>query len=246
VSQVDKSTAGNGGSTPAWRRYLTFWRTPIARDVDDELRFHMNMRMKEFMARGMSEDDALRAVAERLGDVPAARAECIELGRVRERNARAAGFVDDLVQDIRFAGRQFRRNPGFAALAIVTLALGIGANTAIFSVVHHVLLDPLPFPDGNRIVAFALGPAREPDPRFQFVFDVPTSAMRRLQAQSATVTEVSAVSVENNTVIARGTRADTWTERRSARRSSPCFAFTSRWAARSTPEMLAAARRRWH
>ena len=64
---------------PSWRRYLTFWRTPIVQDVDDELRFHTNMRVKEYMARGLSEDEARRIVAERLGDIHAAQSECVEL-----------------------------------------------------------------------------------------------------------------------------------------------------------------------
>lgn len=191
MSRMD-STRG----TPAWRRYLTFWRTPIVQDVDDELRFHANMRLAEYMTRGMSEDEARQAVATRLDDLPAARAECIELGRERERHARKIATMDELAQDIRFTRRQFRRNPAFAALAIVTLALGIGANTAILSVVHHVLLDPLPFPDGNQIVVFGLGPEREATPQFQFVYDIPTSVMRRWQTQSATVSEVSAVSAQ--------------------------------------------------
>src|SRR6185437_13692708 len=59
-------------------------------------------------------------------------------------------------QDVRFAGRQFRKSPAFVALAVLTLALGIGANTAIFTVVHRLLLAPLPYPDGNRIVMLAM------------------------------------------------------------------------------------------
>ncbi len=129
---------------PAWRRYLTFWRTPIAQDVDDELRFHTNMRVKEFMARGMSEDEARRAVAERLGDMNAAQSECVELSEVRERNKRNAALLDAFRSDLRYAIRGLRARPGFAAAIIVTLGLGIGANAAVFSVVDRLLFRTAP------------------------------------------------------------------------------------------------------
>jgi predicted permease len=129
---------------PAWRRYLTFWRTPIAQDVDDELRFHTIMRVKELMARGMPEDEAQRAVAERLGDVDAAKSECVELSEVRERNKRSAAVLDAFRNDLRYAIRGLRARPGFAAAIIVTLGLGIGANAAVFSVVDRLLFRTAP------------------------------------------------------------------------------------------------------
>ena len=129
---------------PSWRRYLTFWRTPIVQDVNDELRFHTNMRVKEYMARGLSEDEARRVVAERLGDIHAAQSECVELTEVRERNARNAAFFDAFRSDLRYAIRGLRARPGFAAAIIVTLGLGIGANAAVFSVVDRLLLRTAP------------------------------------------------------------------------------------------------------
>jgi hypothetical protein len=129
---------------PAWRRYLTFWRTPIAQDVDDELRFHTSMRVKEYVARGMSEDEARRAVAMRLGDMTAAQSECVELSEARERNRRNAAFLDALRSDVRYALRGLRARPGFAAAIILTLGLGIGANAAVFSVVDRLLFRTAP------------------------------------------------------------------------------------------------------
>jgi len=136
---------------PAWRRYLTFWRTPIAQDVDDELRFHANMRINEFMARGMTEDEAQRAVAERLGDMNAVQSACVELSEVRERNRRNAAVLDAFRNDLRYAIRGLRARPGFATAIIVTLGLGIGANAAVFSVVDRLLFRTAPMlRDANR------------------------------------------------------------------------------------------------
>jgi predicted permease len=129
---------------PAWRRYLTFWRTPIAQDVHDELRFHTVMRVQEYIARGMSEDEARRAVAERLGDMTAAQSECVELSEARERHRRNAAFFDVLRADLRYAIRGIRARPGFATAIIVTLGLGIGANAAVFSVVDRLLFRAAP------------------------------------------------------------------------------------------------------
>jgi len=139
-----KNSSHDLSRAPAWRRYLTFWRTPIARDVDDELRFHTSMRVNEFMARGMTEDEARRAVAERLGDMNAVQSACVELSEVRERNKRNAALLDAFRNDLRYAIRGLRARPSFAAAIIVTLGLGIGANAAVFSVVDRLLFRTAP------------------------------------------------------------------------------------------------------
>jgi predicted permease len=137
--------------TPAWRRYLRFWSTDIADDVDEELRFHIDMRIREYMARGMTEDVARSAVMKRLGDLDAAREECIALGKVREKHARQADFLDGLRADLSFALRSIRRTPGWTAVALLTIALGIGATTTVFRVADTLLIRPLPYPDASRI-----------------------------------------------------------------------------------------------
>src|SRR5574338_1208032 len=134
-----------------WRRYLRFWGPRAEADVDDELAFHIDMRARDYLARGMSEQDARRAAAQRLGDLAAARAECIAITARRERRMTRAQLVDAFVHDLRFAWRTLGRQKGWTAVAILTLALGIGANTAVFSVVNTLLLRPLPYPDANRI-----------------------------------------------------------------------------------------------
>jgi putative ABC transport system permease protein len=137
--------------TAAWRRYVTFWRANITQDVDDELRFHMEMRIREYMARGMTQDQARRAVFARLGDVDAAKAECVELGQVRETHAKQADFLDGVRSDVRFALRSLTRAPGWTAVALLTIALGVGATTAVFRVVDTLLVRPFPYPNGSRV-----------------------------------------------------------------------------------------------
>ena len=143
-----------------WRRYLRFWGPRAEADVDDELAFHIDMRARDYMARGMSEDDARRAATRRLGDLAATRAECIAITSRRERRMTRAQLIDAFVHDLKFAWRTLGRQKGWTAIAIVTLALGIGANTAVFSVVNALLLHPLPYPNADRIVFVYLEPTR--------------------------------------------------------------------------------------
>ncbi|HZI42351.1 MAG TPA: ABC transporter permease [Gemmatimonadaceae bacterium] len=134
-----------------WRRYLRFWGPRAEADVEDELRFHIEMRVRDYMTRGMSEADARAATARRLGDMAANRAECLTITTRRERRMTRAQLVDAFRQDVGFAFRTLGRQKGWTAVAILTLALGIGANTAVFSVVNSLLLHPLPYPHADRI-----------------------------------------------------------------------------------------------
>ena len=136
---------------PAWRRYLTFWRADIEGDVRDELEFHTEMRVEEYMARGMTDAEARRAVAERLGDVTAARDECVEWGKIRATHARRASFFDGLRSDVRYAVRSLRRAPAWTAVALLTIGLGVGATTTVFSVADTLLVRTLPYPASSRV-----------------------------------------------------------------------------------------------
>lgn len=138
---------------PRWRRYVRFWRSNIAADVDDELQFHVQERIDDLVARGWTPDAARVDALRRFGDIERVRTDCRNLAQAQEDAMRRTENIAVMRQDVHYALRLIRGNPGFAAAVVLTLALGIGATTAIFSVVNSVLLHPLPFADGERIVS---------------------------------------------------------------------------------------------
>jgi putative ABC transport system permease protein len=131
------------------------WRTQvqIRRDLDEELEFHLDMRAAELSASlGLSPEDARREAVREFGDVGYTRRYCIDLDTGGERMTRRTEWLDDLRLDLRHAGRALRANRSFTAVALVTLALGIGATTAMYSVVERTLLARLPYADAERLL----------------------------------------------------------------------------------------------
>src|ERR1043165_1039266 len=122
-----------------------------AREVDSELAFHIEERVKANIAAGMSPDEARRAAEAKFGDLAGVREECVDILTEDRRTQRRRDLLEDLRQDLSFALRSAAKAPVFTALAIVTLALGIGANAAVFGVVKSVLLNSLPYADAGRL-----------------------------------------------------------------------------------------------
>jgi putative ABC transport system permease protein len=141
---------------------LGIGRPGVDEEVDNELEFHLLMRTRELMAQGMTEPQARRAALDRFGDLRRARRECRAIGHQREQRMRAFQYLSELWQDAGFAMRQMRAARGFTVVAVLTLAVGIGATTAIFSAMNAVVLRPLPIPQPERVVEVMEGWRDEP------------------------------------------------------------------------------------
>jgi predicted permease len=135
---------------PHWlfRLRALLFRREIEADFDEELRYHFVREVERNVERGMTHEEARHAARRALGNPTAVKEEARETWRWRQ--------VDELVQNVGYALRILRRAPGFTAVAVATFALGIGANTAVFSVVRSVVLRPLPFPDDERLAVILM------------------------------------------------------------------------------------------
>ncbi len=131
----------------------------VEREVDDELAFHLELRAQQLMNRGMAADEARREALRQFGDLAQVRATLVTTDTERERSMRRSTILEELGQDLRQAWRQLRLHRGFALTVVLMLALGIGANTTIFTLVEAVLLRPLPVRDPGELVVLG-DPAR--------------------------------------------------------------------------------------
>ncbi len=135
-------------------------REALDAELDDELRFHLDRQIAQFVDQGMDPAAARTEALRLFGGVEKTKEEC--------RDERRVGLVDNFVQDVGYAVRTLNKSRGFALLAIVTLALGIGANSAIFSVVNGVVLAPLPYPDSDDLMVVEAGAPGVGRPRISF------------------------------------------------------------------------------
>ncbi|HEX6162515.1 MAG TPA: ABC transporter permease [Vicinamibacterales bacterium] len=128
------------------------WRVPLEQEFDEEIALHLEMRTRELIDAGMDPADARAAAIRKMGNVRSLKRECVGLGRKRDREMQVTLFLEELRDDIKFAFRQLAGAPAFTLVAVLTLALGIGANSAIFALVDATLLRPLPYPNPDRLV----------------------------------------------------------------------------------------------
>jgi putative ABC transport system permease protein len=145
-----------------WLRYLNFWRRDARRDVDDEIGFHIEMRERDLVARGMAPDEARRAAERDFGDARAVRTETLRIDERMLRREHRSEWRAAILRDARVGLRSLRKSPVFAATAVLCAALGIGVTAAVVSAAYAILVRPLPYRDADRLVAiYGANPARD-------------------------------------------------------------------------------------
>ena len=174
-------------------RLRALWRRDaIAGEIRDELTFHLDSRIEQFERQGMTREEARRAARERVGN--------LALYQDRGYDVRGGGLMETIWQDVRYSIRLLRKQPGFTLVAMLTLALGIGASTAIFTVIDAALLRPLPYPDPEQLVEVHIGVERPNRPQPSYYG--PSLADIRMWQQSAD-SPFSAITTWNTVMFGR-------------------------------------------
>jgi putative ABC transport system permease protein len=149
---------------PRRRRILRFWGPDLEADIDEELRFHLEMRERDFLARGLPPAAAREEALARFGDPEKVRRWLRRHDTRRQRRHRRSEIMSELIQDVRYGLRRLSQSPGFTLAVVLVLGLGIGATTAIFSVLDAALLRSLPYADPERLVAMLDLQGQDPVP----------------------------------------------------------------------------------
>ena len=136
---------------PLWRRYDRLTGSDPAADVKDELRFHLETKIDDLVAQGWSPEDARKEAERQFGDIRAVQQAGERIGEHMERRRRLADYWSDALRDLRYTLRTLSRDAGFVVISILILALGIGANTAIFTLVHGIFLVRLPVANPSQL-----------------------------------------------------------------------------------------------
>src|SRR5262245_10922409 len=127
-----------------WRWLLSLMRRGrLEREMEDEMRFHLEMQIEQNLVSGMSAEEARYAARRQFGNETWLKEVSREMWSLNS--------IETLMQDLRYGARMLLKNPGFTLVAIITLSLGIGANTTIFSLINSLLLKPIPFPQADRL-----------------------------------------------------------------------------------------------
>ena len=136
-----------------WRKQLRFWRSDVREDVDAELGFHFDMRVRDLVSAGWTEAQAREEAERRFGQLPAVRDACIAIDTRRRERVRRREIWGNMLQDIRFAFRNLLKTPGFTVLAVLCVGLGVGVTSTILSAVNAILVRPLPYPRAEELAA---------------------------------------------------------------------------------------------
>ena len=182
------------------RRYSRFLGPDPRRDVDDEIAFHFAMRVEELERGGMSRQAAEAAARERFGNVDTVRHECVDLSQRRQARRHRRFHMDALRQDIKFALRTIAGNRAFAAAIVLTMALGIAANTVVFSVAYGVLLRPLPFRDSSQLVRLW---SKNAERNIEF-FSISPADLASWREQSRVFSQLGAFDRQRDAILTRG------------------------------------------